>query len=599
MRESCAFNSAQRWSGLALFASLLTSGLDAQTVHTLDTRAVAAWASLLRTHDTRVADTVSVDAALASRVTALRAAGTRVVGLNRIVARYAVLRGMLRTERDTAVASDAAFALGLATDSTSCGALRDALRRPGVGTASAWALGELGARCGDFAALLGTVYAPTVRASLLRVAVKWIPFPDSAVAGAYRSATSTTERWAALYACARSRRSACASFALSASHNANAGLRDLGARLLATALQPPSDTSRNVARLDSMLRDSDAHTRISAVRSMASYGRVAEVPLTRAWPLERDENVRVTMAQSIGSVATDSSMLWSEWWEDTTHMVRRSLIVSAWQRGAVAKLQVAFGVSLATHPDYRIRLAMIEGAAARNPDEQLSALMPRLDDSDSRVRDAAMSAISRATPAARAAIGFDSSVAQRRADSLARVASLDTMARPATAGPAPTTPEFYERIVRAVILPSLAGHPPELLIATTRGTVRIVLDGVRAPMTADHLSRLARADYFRNLRFHRVVPAFVAQGGDPGGDGSGGPGYAIRDELNRSGYLRGAVGMALSGPDTGGSQFFLTLAPQPHLDGHYTVFGTVVAGFAAMDALTQGATILNISPVPR
>jgi cyclophilin family peptidyl-prolyl cis-trans isomerase len=118
-------------------------------------------------------------------------------------------------------------------------------------------------------------------------------------------------------------------------------------------------------------------------------------------------------------------------------------------------------------------------------------------------------------------------------------------------------------------------------------------------MTAFHLSALARRDYFRGQRFHRVVPAFVVQGGDPRGDGSGGPGVAIRDELNRLRYLRGAVGMALSGPDTGGSQFFLTLAPQPHLDGHYTVFGRVIRGAAVMDAIAQGDALRTISSLPQ
>ena len=87
--------------------------------------------------------------------------------------------------------------------------------------------------------------------------------------------------------------------------------------------------------------------------------------------------------------------------------------------------------------------------------------------------------------------------------------------------------------------------------------------------------QLAGQGYFDGLLFHRVVPDFVAQGGDPRGDGWGGPGYTLRDEINRLRYGRGAVGMALSGPDTGGSQFFVALAPQPHLDGGYTVFGQV------------------------
>lgn len=522
--------------GLTLLTATPASTATAQSAHSLDAPTVAVWAALLRTHDMRVADTIAVDAALSSRVTALRAAGVRVVGLNRIAARYAVLRGLLRTGRDSSVASDAAFALGLATDSLSCGALRDAMQRPGVGNAAAWALGELGARCGEFGGLLETVRAPAVRATLLRVAIKWTPFPDSAVASAYARATSTGERWAALYAFARARRSTGAPFALSASHDTNAGIRDVGARLLATSLQPPADSARNVARLDSLLRDRSPHVRISAVRSLASYHGSAAEPLMRAWPLEHDENVRVTMAQSIGTVATDTSSLWSAWWADSTAMVRRSLIASAREVGAIERLQALASDSLAWKADSLAR---------------------------------------------------------------ARAAAPDTVKRSIPPALVPAAPEIYERIVRTVIAPSLEGHPPELLIATPYGTVRIVLDGVRAPMTSDHLSRLARADYFRNLRFHRVVPAFVAQGGDPRGDGSGGPGYAIRDELNRSGYVRGAVGMALAGPDTGGSQFFLTLTPQPHLDGHYTVFGTVVAGFAAMDALTQGDAILNISTVPR
>ena len=86
---------------------------------------------------------------------------------------------------------------------------------------------------------------------------------------------------------------------------------------------------------------------------------------------------------------------------------------------------------------------------------------------------------------------------------------------------------------------------------------------------------------------HRLVPDFVAQAGDPRGDGEGGPGYTIRDELNEEPYLRGTVGMALDYRDTGGSQFFITYSPQPHLDARYTVFGRVVSGMDVVDKLTQ------------
>jgi len=91
-----------------------------------------------------------------------------------------------------------------------------------------------------------------------------------------------------------------------------------------------------------------------------------------------------------------------------------------------------------------------------------------------------------------------------------------------------------------------------------------------------------------------VVPNFVVQDGDPGGDGWGGPGFALRDENSRVRYSRGVVGMALSGPDTGGSQFFITHSPQPHLDGTYPVVGQVVEGMEVVDRIIQGDRIRTI-----
>ena len=113
-------------------------------------------------------------------------------------------------------------------------------------------------------------------------------------------------------------------------------------------------------------------------------------------------------------------------------------------------------------------------------------------------------------------------------------------------------------------------------------------------MISNYVS-LARRGYFNGQHFHRVVPNFVVQGGDPRGDGSGGPGYAIRDELNRRRYVRGTLGMALSGPNTGGSQFFITHAPQPHLDGGYTVFGALLRGEDVLDRIVQGDRIVVVT----
>jgi cyclophilin family peptidyl-prolyl cis-trans isomerase len=115
-----------------------------------------------------------------------------------------------------------------------------------------------------------------------------------------------------------------------------------------------------------------------------------------------------------------------------------------------------------------------------------------------------------------------------------------------------------------------------------------------APMTAESFVALARRGFFDGTTIHRVVPDFVVQAGDPRGDGTGGPGYALRDELNPLPYVRGRVGMALAGPDTGGSQWFVALSRQPHLDGAYTVFGEVTAGLEVLDRIEQNDRLLSV-----
>jgi cyclophilin family peptidyl-prolyl cis-trans isomerase len=140
-----------------------------------------------------------------------------------------------------------------------------------------------------------------------------------------------------------------------------------------------------------------------------------------------------------------------------------------------------------------------------------------------------------------------------------------------------------------------ASRTPTLRIETDRGAMELRLFVADAPLTVYDITSLARRGYFNGQLFHRVVPNFVVQGGDPRGDGNGGPGYAIRDELNRHRYLRGVLGMALSGPNTGGSQFFITHSPQPHLDGGYTVFGELIRGGDVLDRIVQGDRIVRIT----
>lgn len=132
-------------------------------------------------------------------------------------------------------------------------------------------------------------------------------------------------------------------------------------------------------------------------------------------------------------------------------------------------------------------------------------------------------------------------------------------------------------------------------IRTTEGTFRVALDPEVAPMAVASFAALADRDFFDGLLFHRVVPGFVAQGGDPRGDGWGGPGYALPDEVSALPYGAGALGMARSDRDTGGSQWFVALTPQPHLVGDYTRFGEVVAGMHVLNALERGDRILDVA----
>jgi cyclophilin family peptidyl-prolyl cis-trans isomerase/HEAT repeat protein len=133
------------------------------------------------------------------------------------------------------------------------------------------------------------------------------------------------------------------------------------------------------------------------------------------------------------------------------------------------------------------------------------------------------------------------------------------------------------------------------LFSTAKGTFTIDFFPEDAPLTVDNFVKLAKARYFNGLEVHRVVPNFVMQDGDPRGDGNGGPGWSIRCEVNMLGYDRGAVGMALSGKDTGGSQWFVTHSPQPHLDGGYTVFGKVnEKDMKVVDNIVRGDKIISV-----
>ena len=133
---------------------------------------------------------------------------------------------------------------------------------------------------------------------------------------------------------------------------------------------------------------------------------------------------------------------------------------------------------------------------------------------------------------------------------------------------------------------------------TNHGSIRIELFDEDAPKTVGNFTKLARDGFYDGVIFHRVIPDFMIQGGDPTGTGSGGPGYQFEDEFNENLVERGALAMANAGPNTNGSQFFIVTADAcPWLDGKHTVFGRVVSGMEVVDAIEKVATGANDRPL--
>jgi cyclophilin family peptidyl-prolyl cis-trans isomerase/HEAT repeat protein len=155
--------------------------------------------------------------------------------------------------------------------------------------------------------------------------------------------------------------------------------------------------------------------------------------------------------------------------------------------------------------------------------------------------------------------------------------------------------DYRDVVRRFVVAPDSLARPHVFIDTNDRGVLEIELFGPEAPLTVSNFLRLVDRRFFDGDRWHRVVPNFVVQDGDPRGDGFGGVGSSIRDEINLQRYgNKPTVGMALSGPDSGSSQWFITLGPQPHLDGTYTAFGRVVGNIGPLNRLTQGDQIRSI-----
>jgi cyclophilin family peptidyl-prolyl cis-trans isomerase len=248
-------------------------------------------------------------------------------------------------------------------------------------------------------------------------------------------------------------------------------------------------------------------------------------------------------------------------------------------------------------PDFAVRATAARLIGAARVDGGVARLEAAYTRAESDVTPAARTATlealaqygaSPARPTLTAALRDRDWAVRRRAAELLRELGDPTPA-PARPGPLRQRPDFFES--DTLLHPPFAPHA---FIETERGTLEIELNVTDAPLTSLTFIELARAGFFNGVKVHRLVPNFVIQAGDPRGDGAGGPGYAIRDELSPLPFVRGTVGLAIDGRDSGGSQFFITLSPQPHLDGRYTVFGRVVQGFDRLDEITQWDVIERV-----
>lgn len=587
---------------------------------------VREYAALLRMADSRKLDTVLVDRALASSLPAVRVQAARAIGqVGRAQAapRIAMLRSLLRGT-DGGVAAQAAYSLGLLRDTASVTDLAGALTWSApVAREAAWSLGQLGngARDAITGALSRGHQDAGTRSQLLLASAKLSPVPAQSVT-AYFDDSHPSVVWAAAYAISRTRTVAGlrALWALGDSLEARVPRnmsgtqpepRDAGpyieaetsphriraeiARMLTRSVAGDSLAAVAIGSLAQLARDQHAHVRINALRALGSYGARARSHVI-AGARDADANVRVAAAQSLAAVRDSGSVPWMDLWAaDTGHAYRQSLIEGS----------LRFGVELPVigywtrDPDWRRRAAVASAAGgAPNGAQSLRIAQALVADRDGRVRAAALSGIasdtSRITPQIRELLV----AATSDQDPLVRERALATLSRRAEIESEAAAPVrdigWYEDVVRTIVRPALDGNPVRAAFTTERGVIQIEFFGAEAPLTVKNFLDLARTGTFRGTRFHRVVPNFVAQDGDPRGDGSGGPGYSIRDELNNHRYDRGVLGMALSGPDTGGSQWFITHSPQPHLDGGYTVFGRVVSGFDALDRIVQGDVLVDI-----
>lgn len=383
------------------------------------------------------------------------------------------------------------------------------------------------------------------------------------------------------------------------------------------ALQAIADSS-NAAQLPAvypLLKHADPHVRVTAATVLADsfvWGgastdllRDARMSLMRslgdADPATRGACGRaLVMRLGARSAATVEKLL-----ADSVVYVRTAVLDGVRQLGDPAIAATVLAVSLGEDRPLLERMTAAEIAGqlgGRSRPEALAPLLPvvraGVNDANLLFAAACAGALGDWGDSASAGMLAGAYAARGRdAEPDARLAIREALRQLAGAA-------FADSIERAARAPApareyaadFASVPRErgAIIHTSAGDIEWAFEANLAPQTVRNFVALARRGYFDGTAFHRVVPDFVIQDGDPTGTGSGGPGHTIRCEYNRLRYETGMVGMALSGKDTGGSQWFVTLSPQPHLDGRYTIFARVVRGLAAARAVTQGTKITKV-----
>lgn len=571
-------------------------------------------ARLMAMLDVRRADTLLVDTLLADADPDRRARTALAIGQLRIRSRFPQLRRLL-TDGDTLIASNAAFALGVAKDTMAVAALARAIggAPDPVAREAAWALGEIGepSRTVLAVALGDGLAAPLrassaslrnapVRAALVLATVKLRPAPIALVVPWLADTSAQVVRSAA-YVVGRLRAPAGLRALLAVRAHADDEVRQYVARALTRTTVGDSLAIPAREALKAFMRDIDWRVRANAAGSVSTFGASAlddvQIGLT-----DSVANVRVVATDSLSVVFGRDSVRWRRaWTRDTLLAVRRLMLAHA--RRLALPLFDAEVTSWEQHTDWRYRLAALEHRASLGDTDRVIAAESFMADADPRVRTAALQRLATnidGSLAARVRVLGERASADR--DSIVRsvgrrlLAPRDTAARQ----PRRSIPDSliarslaeYERLVRQ--WGAVGSRQPVAVIETDHGVVTLQLYGREAPLVVEAFVRLAKDGFYRNTVFHRVVPNFVVQDGDPRGDGTGGPGFALRESFSRQRHERGCLGLATSGPDTGGSQYYLCHSSQPHLDGAYTVFGRVLSGLDVMDRIVQGDRMLRI-----